>query len=291
MADLQQFSGFARRQNHLARALDRVRHFFFAIHMLARFQAINRDRRMVKVGRGDNHRFDARLFFQHLVIIDIRLHVLTIFLQDVGRVALGIFPDVADRDVFHAGNFQAVQQQVASLTARADDGDFDFLSFGRCFVFVDFVFGLVASLTSLVTSAFFFGTLVLALSLAALVLPKGRIFRRRRWLGRFGRGLGRCERCQRAGAQTRQYQACSARQAHRAQKFAAARRRNQTRLLRRFSASTVHRHAPRFLLLFSCFNSSIILRSFRPASTCTMSASTCRAVLLSAARFISIRAL
>ena len=69
MTDLQQLAGLAHRLHHGARALDRIAHHLFAVHIQAGLEACVGHRRMPEIGRGDNHRLKIFFLRQQVLVI------------------------------------------------------------------------------------------------------------------------------------------------------------------------------------------------------------------------------
>ena len=129
--DLEQLPGLAGGRDHLARALERVRHLLLAVHVLARLQAIHRVRRVPEVGRRDHDRVELLLLVEHLAVVLVAADLELVLLERVHHAPLvELGPDVAHRPEAQAGDAEHGVEQHLPLGPRADEGYVDLLQVG-----------------------------------------------------------------------------------------------------------------------------------------------------------------
>ena len=131
MADLQQLAGLAGGSHHAARALERIRHFFLAVHVLAGLEAVDRVPRVPEVGRGDDDGVECLLLVEHLAVVVVAVDLVLEPLEGVDGAPLVVLrPDVAHRTEAQSGDAQHRFRQDLALRPGAEKSDVDLLQVG-----------------------------------------------------------------------------------------------------------------------------------------------------------------
>ncbi len=131
MADLQELAGLAGGSHHAARALERIRHLFLAVHVLAGLEAVDRVPRVPEVGGGDDDGVECLLLVEHLAVVVVAVDLVLEPLEGVDGAPLVVLrPDVAHRTEAQSGDAQHRFRQHLALRPGAEKGDVDLLQVG-----------------------------------------------------------------------------------------------------------------------------------------------------------------